>query len=188
MTEPITFGRRFGRGVVLDPDIGRERNGHRLARLLCHPHEGGCGTVYEARVSHLHEGLVRSCGCLRHEWTAQAGNQGNRTHGLYNHPLYETWRLMIRRCEDPRDRAYPRYGGRVPPVTVWGPWHDAARFIADVEAEIGPRPPGRTASGKRPLYTLDRRDNDGNYEPGNIRWATWPQQRRNQTATAGGAR
>jgi hypothetical protein len=84
---------------------------------------------------------------------------------------------MIDRCERPTHPYYADYGGRG--ITVWGPWHDLARFVADVEAEIGPRPDGRTPGG-RPLLTLNRKDNSGNYEPGNIEWADWPTQRNNQ--------
>jgi hypothetical protein len=171
MRESLTVGKPFGRGVVLDPDAGR-RGRRVLVRLRCAPERGGCGTVYETVATNLRNGDCRSCGCLQRE-----ASYDPTTHGLSRHPLYSVWLQMRHRCENPRHHAYARYGGRG--ITVWGPWHDPARFIADVEAEIGPRPPGRTPGG-RPLYTLDRRNNDEGYRPGNIRWATWAQQRRNQ--------
>lgn len=165
---PLTVGDPFGRGRVLDPDVRRD-NGV-IVLLLCDPALGGCGATYEARASNLRAGHSLSCGCLRREG-------GRPAHGLTRHPLYPLWSAMISRCENPRNKRYAQYGGRG--ITVCLEWHDPARFVADVEAEIGPRPPGRTPGGMS-LWTLDRRDNDGNYELGNIRWATWLQQRRNR--------
>jgi hypothetical protein len=77
---------------------------------------------------------------------------------------------MIYRCESPQHRGYPRYGGRG--IRVCDRWHDFRAFAADIERDIGPRPAG---------LTLDRVDNDGHYEPGNVRWATWAQQAVNST-------
>jgi len=93
-------------------------------------------------------------------------------HGLWKHPLYKTWVSMIHRCHDTGDVAYPRYGGRG--ISVCPAWRDdVAAFIAWMDANLGPRPEGQS---------LDRIDNDGNYEPGNLRWATSSEQRRNQRA------
>src|SRR5262249_14597386 len=101
------------------------------------------------------------------------------THGLARHPLYSTWRNMLARCEDPRDRAYADYGGRG--ITVCAEWHDLARFIADIEAEIGPRPEGTYPSG-RTMWTLNRKDNDGPYARWNVEWADALGQARNRRA------
>jgi hypothetical protein len=74
---------------------------------------------------------------------------------------------MMRRCFDPKNHAYENYGGRG--ITVCERWkNDVSAFIAD----MGPRP--------SPKHSIDRKDNDGNYEPGNCRWATAREQRRNQ--------
>lgn len=79
-------------------------------------------------------------------------------------PAYQSWYDMKRRCRNPRNLMYPRYGGRG--ITVCGRWMKYANFLAD----MGERPAGTT---------LDRINNDGNYEPGNCRWATRTEQMSN---------
>lgn len=82
-------------------------------------------------------------------------------------PEYIAWQNMIRRCENPQHKNYRYYGGRG--ISVFPQWRlnfEAFLFW------MGPRP--------NPGLSLDRIDNDGNYEPGNVRWATREQQRRNQ--------
>ena len=79
------------------------------------------------------------------------------------------WKTMLRRCEDPRFHPYRNYGGRG--IKVCERWHDFELYSADIADLLGPRPAG---------MTLDRIDNDGDYEPGNVRWATWSQQAHNR--------
>lgn len=86
---------------------------------------------------------------------------------------------MLSRCENPSAPNYAIYGGRG--ITVDARWHDPAAFIADIETEIGPRPEQYVAGRKRRVYrySLDRIDVNGNYEPGNVRWATAAEQQAN---------
>jgi hypothetical protein len=83
--------------------------------------------------------------------------------------MYACWTHMLSRCENPEDREFHNYGGRG--IRVCSRWHDLDTFIADIERDPGPRPPGLTPGGM-PVYSLNRKDNDGDYEPGNVDWAT----------------
>ena len=81
---------------------------------------------------------------------------------------------MIQRCTNPKDRRYPRYGGRG--IKVCERWLNS--FEAFLE-DLGPRPEGTTEGG-RALFSIDRKNNDGHYEPGNVRWATPDEQGANR--------
>lgn len=87
---------------------------------------------------------------------------------MHGHPLYQTWTGMLHRCYSEDSKNYPNYGGRG--IEVCERWHDVRLFVEDIERELGPRPEG---------CTLNRKDNDGNYELGNVEWATRGQQARN---------
>lgn len=92
--------------------------------------------------------------------------KGNETH-----PLYNIWRQMKQRCYNPRADWFHRYGGRG--ITVCDEWRgDFQAFANYITSTLGPRPVGTT---------LDRIDNDGNYEPGNVRWATAKEQSETST-------
>lgn len=85
------------------------------------------------------------------------------------HPLYQAWRSMRRRCTNPKDKDYLKYGGRG--IKVCEQWEKSFEtFVTDV----GERPAGRT---------LDRIDNDLGYQPGNVRWATGTEQLINRRQT-----
>ena len=157
----VHVGQRIGRGIVIETDLRiprRTGSGYpqRAARLLC-----DCGNEYVTSLQALvgkrpENQRCLSCGCLRRERQIAAAT----SHGMADHPLYGTWKGMIARCENPQHMAYENYGGRG--ITVCEPWHDPQVFIEDITRILGPRPEG---------CTLDRADNDGNYEPDNVRWA-----------------
>ena len=125
-----------------------------------------CGKTHNARKYHVTSGAVKSCGCLNSEVTATR----NYRHGLTNHPLYHLWESIKRRCLNPKQQNYERYGGRG--IRVADCWvSDPAAFISYVQHNLGPKPAG---------HSIDRIDVNGNYEPGNIRWATAVEQAANK--------
>lgn len=161
---PVLFverGQRFGRGVVIDPDVrlapaGGARTGARAALLRC-----DCGAEYTPALTNLLSKTKPTMSCIDCAREAALPRLAcHRRHGLSSHPLYMTWCGMLRRCEDARAQGYENYGGRG--IKVCERWHDVALFVVDIELLLGPRPPG---------MTLNRIDNDGNYEPGNVEWA-----------------
>lgn len=104
-----------------------------------------------------------------------AARNANWRGGKCAHPLYDIYLDMIGRCARPTHARYADYGGRG--ISVCDEWRaDFWLFVAD----MGDRPEGTTTSGKRPLYSLDRINNDGPYAPGNCRWATLVEQRANR--------
>ncbi len=101
---------------------------------------------------------MKSCGCVRKRTT---------THGMSNSKEYRVWRAMLNRCENTNVERFPQYGGRG--IRVCERWHKFENFLMD----MGRRP--------SPKMQIDRIENDGNYEPGNVRWATPKQQLRNRS-------
>lgn len=91
-----------------------------------------------------------------------------KKYGKKENPLFSVWWSMIQRCRNPNVKRYCRYGGRG--ITVCDRWMLFENFVSD----MGDRP--------SPKHSLDRIDNDGNYEPSNCRWATATEQARNSTA------
>jgi hypothetical protein len=187
----VSKGQRFGRGIVIDPEVRIARpdrpGGERGARLRC-----DCGAEYDALLPHLCAGRVLSCGCQRSEKAAERLRQlhsgkpdGYRlppSRGMTGHPLYQTWRGVLDRCENPRNKRYQRYGGRA--IAVCDRWHDVRLFIQDIEQEIGVKPARCHECGGS--YSLDRINNDRGYEPGNVRWATAVEQNSNKGPKAAG--
>lgn len=132
-----------------------------------------CRSVKEVNVYHLRNAAVRSCGCFRSEQLTVRNREANPviiSHGLANNYLYSVWYGIVDRCHNPDSRDFERYGGRG--ITVYDAWRrDVSTFVEWVTENLGARPIG---------YSLDRIDNNGKYEPGNVRWASSSDQARNR--------
>lgn len=152
-------GERFGRLTV----IALARRTDKDSIWLC---KCDCGTFKKVRRGDLRKGNARSCGCFRRERMTRHG-LGGKANGRRRHPLYRTWANIVQRCTNPTSKDYPYYGGRG--IRIAPQWRaNFAQFLRDV----GEKPD--------PDLSIDRINNDGNYEPGNVRWATKSEQRLNQ--------
>lgn len=116
-----------------------------------------CGVKFRVQTRSIKSGHTKSCGCLK--------NEQRTTHGLHKHPLYKIWYDMIRRTTTDKSTDFKYYGGKG--IRVCERWMVINNFIEDMY----------------PTYqeglTIDRINNDGNYEPSNCRWATKATQARN---------
>lgn len=163
---PPQPGEQFGRWTVTGNSV--MQGTRRLVPCRCE-----CGTERLVMVQSLRrkDRSTPSCGCWRRERAATivSETRWRGSHGLSGHPLYRLWKRIRRRCYDPAVHNYRWYGARG--IGVCPEWRDdAGAFIAYIERVLGPRPPG---------MSLDRIDNDGDYAPGNVRWATPTEQVRN---------
>ncbi len=161
------IGERFNRLVVTGYAgslAGKNGKRRKFWECLC-----DCGATKEVATSCLRGGRVRSGGCLQRESRSSSGvrNATHRQRGGH----YKRWQSMRERCNNPNADSYPRYGGRG--ISVAPEWDKAGGyepFLSFLET-LGPKPEG---------HTLDRIDNDGNYEPGNLRWASGKEQQANR--------
>lgn len=154
---------RFKRLIVLrELPNRRSPNGESRRWCLC---QCDCGKEVVVRVGRLLSGNTGSCGCLSRDTTRKRALKHGHNRAGENDPTYKSWTHMKDRCLNPRNKSYSYYGGRG--ITVCGRWLDFANFLED----MGEKPRGTS---------LDRINNDGNYEPGNCRWANAKQQNRNR--------
>ena len=125
-----------------------------------------CGNTKEIILNDVRTNASKSCGC----YNIKKIKQRRTTHSLSQHNLYRTWNNMKQRCYNTNHPKYNGWGGRG--IIVQDNWiNDPARFINYVLNTIGDRPKG---------MTLDRKDNEGNYVEGNLKWSTISEQNKNQ--------
>lgn len=149
-------GQRFGRLTV----IARADNQgqHTCWLCLC-----DCGEKIVTHSQSIREGRTQSCGCYRVEVTTL-----NRTkHGLVGSKEYMTWTRLKGRCTNPKSQYWNDYGGRG--IKCCAEWLESFQAFS---ADVGDAP--------SPQHSIDRIDVNGDYEPGNVRWATVSQQASNK--------
>lgn len=129
-----------------------------------------CGVLHEVTTGNLRNGSIRSCGCRRKDELARSMTKHGANRGGRRTKEYRAWSHIIGRCRNPGDGGWEHYGARG--VCVSEEW---AQSFEAFFAHVGAAP--------SPQHSIDRIDNNGHYEPGNVRWATSAQQSRNTRRT-----
>lgn len=159
-------GQTFGRLVAIER-VENSKKGEARFRFKCQ-----CGGNTISLGKDVRNGHTKSCGCLDRESTSGRATERNRIHGMTNTPEFRSWHSMIKRCTHPSHTFWKRYGGRG--ITVCDRWRNGEGGRSGFECfydDMGIRRRG---------LTIDRINNDGNYEPSNCRWATHSEQQKNK--------
>lgn len=166
MPRPVLIqpGERVGRWTVMHEAPSRQFTCGRVHRYIVARCD--CGAIREVNLANFRKGRSLSCGCRVAEVTRQRSTKHGYAGKHHQTKEYRAWADMIGRCENPNLPRWKNYGGRG--IKVCKHWRES--FVAFLE-DVG------LAPGQK--YSLDRIDVNGNYEPGNCRWATPSQQMKN---------
>lgn len=152
-------GKKFGKLLV----ICRSEKESKLPLWEC---ECECGKRIDVLGCNLRTGHTQSCGCFRKKIVFARSVK----HGMSNNHLFGAWNTMKQRCSNTKCQKYQSYGGRG--IIVCEEWKNSFQAFYDYVSKL----PHFDEKG----YSLDRINNDGNYEPGNVRWATTKDQNNNR--------
>ena len=157
-------GQRFGRlTVIRRAEDYISPKGHARAQWLC---QCSCGNKTVVIGNDLRRQRTKSCGCYLSESSTDRATKHDKAYSR----LYINWKGMKQRCNNPNHKGYKDYGGRG--IKVFEDWEEDFQAFYDYVSKL--------EHFNEDGYTLDRIDNDKGYEPGNIRWATYSEQRMNQ--------
>lgn len=155
-------GQVFGRWVVIERAANTKGG---AIKWIC---QCECGKVRVVYGWTLRKGVSKSCGCLHNEQLVIRSKQTNTKHGWGKTRLYNIWNSMKQRCLNKNSKDYRRYGGRG--ITVCKEWVESFEAFRD----------WAIANGYADNLTIDRINNNGNYEPSNCRWTTNKRQQNNK--------
>jgi hypothetical protein len=159
MGAPDLTGMKFGQLTVLR--LAEPKNEKRRWECQC-----SCGKITVVTTDHVKSGHTASCGCLKSTGKAYK-------HGMSRSRLYQVWESMKQRCLNPRDAGFKNYGGRgIKICDRWRYGEDGWTGFECFISDMGFKPTDK--------HSIDRINNNSNYEPGNCRWALPSMQVRNR--------